>query len=202
MWLSSKEYRDLYHISSQQLYQLVKRNKVNVRQISERKYLYEAENDLLNRNDKIVIYARVSTSKQKEDLERQIKFLKEYCVSNGYIVSDVYSDIGSGMNESRKQFNKLLEQVKDCQIKKIVISNKDRLTRFGFGYIETFCSMFNTKIEVVNLDSEKSFQEELSEDLIAIIHYFSMRFYGKRKSKLNEFEKSLKETKETEINTI
>ena len=106
------------------------------------------------------------------------------------------------MNESRKQFNKLLEKVKGCQIKKIVISNKDRLTRFGFGYIETFCSMFNTKIEVVNLDSEKSFQEELSEDLIAIIHYFSMRFYGKRKSKLNEFEKSLKETKETEINII
>ena len=202
MWLSSKEYRDLYHISSQQLYQLVKRNKVNVRQISEKKYLYEADDDLLNKNNKIVIYARVSTPKQKEDLERQIKFLKEYCVSNGYIVSDVYSDIGSGMNESRKQFNKLLEQVKDNQIKKIVISNKDRLTRFGFGYIETFCSMFNTKIEVVNLDSEKIFQEELSEDLIAIIHYFSMMFYGKRKSKLNEFEKSLKETKETEINTI
>lgn len=130
--------------------------------------------------------------KQKPDLERQIKFLKEYCVSNGYIVSDVYYDIGSGMNESRKQFNKLLEEVKNNQIKKIVISNKDRLTRFGFGYIEKICSMFNTEIEVVNLDSEKSFQEELSEDLISIIHYFSMRFYGKRKNKLNEFEKTLK----------
>ena len=202
MWISSKEYRNLYHISSQQLYQLVKRNKVNVKQISDKKYLYEADDNLLKRNNKIVIYARVSTSKQKEDLERQIKFLKEYCVSNGYIVSNVYSDIGSGMNETRKQFNNLLEQVKDNQIKKIVISNKDRLTRFGFGYIETFCSMFNTEIEVVNLDSEKTFQEELSEDLIAIIHYFSMRFYGKRKNKLNEFEKSLKETKDTEINTI
>lgn len=202
MWISSKEYRNLYHISSQQLYQLVKRNKVNVKQISDKKYLYEADDNLLKRNNKIVIYARVSTSKQKEDLERQIKFLKEYCVSNGYIVSDVYSDIGSGMNETRKHFNNLLEQVKDNQIKKIVISNKDRLTRFGFGYIETFCSMSNTEIEVVNLDSEKTFQEELSEDLIAIIHYFSMRFYGKRKSKLNEFEKSLKDAKDTEINTI
>lgn len=202
MWISSKEYRNLYHISSQQLYQLVKRNKVNAKQISDKKYLYEADDNLLKRNNKIVIYARVSTSKQKEDLERQIKFLKEYCVSNGYIVSDVYSDIGSGMNETRKQFNNLLEQVKDNQIKKIVISNKDRLTRFGFGYIDTFCSMFNTEIEVVNLDSEKTFQEELSEDLIAIIHYFSMRFYGKRKNKLNEFEKSLKEVKDTEINNI
>lgn len=202
MWISSKEFRNLYHISSQQLYQLVKRNKVNAKQISDKKYLYEADDNLLKRNNKIVIYARVSTSKQKEDLERQIKFLKEYCVSNGYIVSDVYSDIGSGMNETRKQLNNLLEQVKDNQIKKIVISNKDRLTRFGFGYIETFCSMFNTEIEVVNLDSEKTFQEELSEDLIAIIHYFSMRFYGKRKGKLNEFEKSLKEAKDTEINTI
>lgn len=202
MWISSKEYRNLYHISSQQLYQLVKRNKVNVKQISDKKYLYEAEDDLLKRNNKIVIYARVSTTKQKEDLERQIKFLKEYCVSNGYIVFDVYSDIGSGMNETRKQFNNLLEEVKDNQIKKIVISNKDRLTRFGFGYIETFCSMFNTEIEIVNLDSEKTFQEELSEDLMTIIHYFSMRFYGKRKSKLNEFEKTLKEVKDTEINTI
>lgn len=202
MWISSKEYRNLYHISSQQLYQLVKRNKVNIKQISDKKYLYEADDNLLKRNNKIIIYARVSTTKQKEDLERQIKFLKEYCVSNGYIVSDVYSDIGSGMNENRKSFNKMLEEVKDNQIKKIVISNKDRLTRFGFGYIETFCSMFNTEIEVVNLDSEKTFQEELSEDLIAIIHYFSMRFYGKRKSKLNEFEKSLKEAKDIEINTI
>lgn len=214
MWLSSQEYRKLYRISSQQLYQLVKRGKVNTRKISDRKYLYEADDELVKRHDKTIIYARVSTMKQKEELERQIRFLREYCVSNGYVVSEVYSDIGSGMNESRKQFSRMMEEVKEGQVGRIVISDRDRLTRFGFGYIESFCSMFGASIETVNLDSEKSFQEELTEDLITVIHYFSMRFCGKRKHRLNEMEKALKDAagednidiepcpEETVINTI
>ena len=77
-----------------------------------------------------------------------------------------------------------------CQ--KIFISHKDRLTRFGFGYIESICNRFGATIEIINLDDDKSFQEELSEDLIAIIHHFSMRFYGKRRNKIKEIEKTFK----------
>ena len=84
------------------------------------------------------------------------------------------------------------------KVKKIVISHKDRLTRFGFGYIETICNKFGTVIEIVNLEDEKSFQDELTEDLIAIVHHFSMKFYGKRKNSCQDIERNLKDFKNLE----
>lgn len=102
------------------------------------------------------------------------------------------------MNENRKGLNDLLNLVFNNKISKIIISHKDRLTRFGFDYFKNICEYFGTEIEVVNLKSDKSFQEELSEVLITIIHHFSMKLYGKRKNncklledKLIEMENSL-----------
>ena len=86
----------------------------------------------------------------------------------------------------------MLNLVIENKISKIVITHKDRLTRFGFGYIENICNRFGTVIEIINLDDDKSFQEELTEDLIAIIHHFSMRFYGKRRNKIKDIEKTCK----------
>ena len=142
-------------------------------------------------NNKTAIYARVSTNKQLKDLENQIDYLTKYAVSNGYIVDYTFKDIASGMNENRKGLNGLLKLVFDNQINKIIISHKDRLTRFGFDYFKNICEYFGTEIEVVNLESDKSFQEELSEDLIAIIHQFSMKFYGKRKDNCKLLEEKL-----------
>lgn len=77
---------------------------------------------------------------------------------------------------------------------KVVISNRDRLTRFGFGYLKSFFMKFNCEIVEVNLTEDKTFEQELTEDLIAIIHHFSMKFYGKRKSKLKKIEEEMKAT--------
>ena len=98
------------------------------------------------------------------------------------------------MNENRKGLNDLLNLVFNNQISKIIISHKDILTRFGFDYFKNICEYFGTEIEVVNLESDKSFQEELAEDIIAIIHHFSMKFYGKLKSNCKLLEEKLIES--------
>ena len=96
------------------------------------------------------------------------------------------------MNENRNGLNNLIKEVINGNISDIIISNRDRLTRFGYGYFENFFNNFNVKIIEVNAPEEKSFQEELTNDLIAIIHHFSMKFYGKRKSLLNNLKKDIK----------
>lgn len=82
----------------------------------------------------------------------------------------------------------------DGNVSKVVISNRDRLTRFGFGYLKSLFERFNCEIVEVNLTEDKTFEQELTEDLIAIIHHFSMKFYGKRKSKLKKIEEEMKAT--------
>lgn len=188
MWLTSKEFRKKYNISSQQLYALKKASKIETKPSIGSSYLVKDSCECKS----VCIYGRVSTPKQKKDLENQIRLIREYCISNGENPEYVFSDIGSGMNESRKGLNEMLNLVIENKISKIFISHKDRLARFGFGYIENICNRFGTTIEIINLDDEKSFQEELSEDLIAIIHYFSMKFYGRRRNKIKEIEKTFK----------
>lgn len=188
MWLTSKEFRKKYNISSQQLYALKKASKIETKPSIGSSYLVKDSCECKS----VCIYGRVSTPKQKKGLENQIRLIREYCISNGENPEYVFSDIGSGMNESRKGLNEMLNLVIENKISKIFISHKDRLARFGFGYIENICNRFGTTIEIINLDDEKSFQEELSEDLIAIIHYFSMKFYGRRRNKIKEIEKTFK----------
>lgn len=94
------------------------------------------------------------------------------------------------MNENRKGLNELLSLVYNQKINTIYISHKDRLTRFGFGYLENICNNFGVEIKVINLEDEKSFQEELAEDLISIIHHFNMKFYGHRKNNCKKLEEN------------
>ena len=189
-WITSKQFRQKYNITPQHFYELKKHNKIETKPYIGKQVLVK---DVLDEttNNKTAIYARVSTNKQLKDLENQIDYLTKYAVSNGYIVDYTFKDIASGMNENRKGLNGLLKLVFDNQINKIIISHKDRLTRFGFDYFKNICEYFGTEIEVVNLESDKSFQEELSEDLIAIIHQFSMKFYGKRKDNCKLLEEKL-----------
>ena len=100
----------------------------------------------------IVIYARVSTRNQKDDLINQVDFLKQYCNAKGMIVDQCIEDFGSGLNYNRKKWNKLLDDVMENKIKLIVVSNKDRFIRFGYDWFDKFCSNFNTKILIVNND--------------------------------------------------
>lgn len=195
MWITSKEFRKKYGISSQLLYNLKKAGKVKT------KVVLDGTNQLIWDEDQdqpkdIALYCRVSSAKQKNDLESQEKFLREYAIAKGENPKYVISDIASGMNEERKGFNDLIDLVLDKKIYKVIISHKDRLTRFGFGYLKSLFLRFGVEIEIVNLETEKTFQEELSEDLIAIIHHFSMRFYGSRRNKCKKLEENAKSLEE------
>ena len=150
----------------------------------------QTENDIRD----TVIYARVSTRNQKDDLQNQVEFLKQFCNAKGIIVNQCIEDFGSGLNYNRKKWNKLLDEVMANKIKTIVISNKDRFIRFGYDWFEKFCEKFNTKIIIVNNET-LSPNEELVQDIISILHVFSCRLYGLRKYK-NQIEEDEEIAKE------
>lgn len=145
------------------------------------------QNDSENQVNDVIIYARVSNQNQKDDLKNQIEFLKTYANAKGYIVSDIITDIGSGLNYNRKGFNSILYSDKKY---KILISYKDRFVRFGYEWFDNFLKSKGSEIVVVN-NEVLSPQQELVEDLISIIHIFSCRIYGLRK-----YKKEIKNDKE------
>ena len=191
-WLNSTEIRKILNISSQHLYELKKHGKIKVKQISDRKYLYLLP-ETFNTNRKNVLYARVSTTKQKKDLDNQIEVLKSFMLSKGHIITEdvIYKDIASGMNENRNGLQSLINDVKCGNVETIYITHKDRLTRFGFGYIEFICKLYQTNIVVLDDSENKTFEDELTQDLISIIHHFSMKMYGKRRNTLKKCKEEL-----------
>lgn len=131
---------------------------------------------------KIVIYTRVSTRNQADDLENQVDFLQNYVNAKGLIVDEVIRDYGSGLNYNRKKWNQLLGEVMENKVKIIFVSHKDRFVRFGFDWFEKFCNKFNVEIVVVKND-KLSPHEELVQDIVSILHVFSCRLYGLHKYK-------------------
>ena len=117
---------------------------------------------------KVVIYARVSTKNQRDDLQNQTAFLRQFCNARGMIVDQCIEDYGSGLNYNRKKWNGLLDEVMEQKVKTIVITHKDRFIRFGYDWFERFCMKFHTTILVVN-NEELSPQEELVQDIISIL---------------------------------
>lgn len=132
-----------------------------------------------NRTDlKVVIYSRVSSSQNKSNLDSQADRLLDYCNSKGYKILNIIKEVGSGLNDNRTKLTKLLKEL-DFDI--LVIEHKDRLTRFGFNYIETLLLKLNKKIEIVNaIDNDK---EDLIQDFISVITSFCARIYGLRRSR-------------------
>ena len=136
-----------------------------------------------NSENRITIaYCRVSSSDQKEDLKRQIENVSQYCIANGYQFR-VISDLGSGLNYKKKGLQELIELICSNSIERIVVNYKDRLIRFGFEFIEQLCSIYNVKIEIINLTEDKSYEEELVEDVLSVITVFSAKLYGARSHK-------------------
>jgi predicted site-specific integrase-resolvase len=142
---------------------------------------------------KTVIYCRVSTSLQKENLERQKQRLQDFCASKGMQIDLILEDIASGMNFNRVNFLKLIQLILSDQVENIIIEYKDRLLRFGFELIKHICSYMNTNIIILNESETLDYRKEITNDLIAIIHHFSMKLYGSRrgKQKLNIIKKEL-----------
>lgn len=122
----------------------------------------------------VILYARTSSSQNKELLDNQVERLKNYATSRGYKIKQIVKEFGSGLNDERKQLSKILQ---DNQYDKIIVEHKDRLTRFGFNWIQL---LTGNRIEVINEAKEKD--EDIIKDLISIIHCFSARIYGLRRS--------------------
>lgn len=161
---------------------VAKRNPNNRRYYTEDQYL-EYIGSSNKKDRKIIAYTRVSSNNQKDDLQNQITFIRNYVNAKGEILDDVIQDISSGLNYNRKHWNDLLlNQIPKGEIEKIYITYKDRFVQFGFDWFEKFCNKYNCEIVVIN-NPDTSPHQELIEDLISIIHVFSCRIYGLRKYK-------------------
>lgn len=150
--------------------------------------LYDVD-DFLNKGRKIdrakIIYARVSSRNQKDDLSSQIKYLRER-----YPNHELIEDIGSGLNFKRKGFNSILERIMSGTVEEVVVTHRDRLCRFGFELINNIAKQNDCKLLVLD-NTQLSPQAELVQDLISIIHVFSCRVYGLRK-----YSRKVKEDKD------
>ena len=175
--LRPKEACQLLSISYSTLLRWIREGKIKVVTTEGGKYRIpysEIKKYLEKREEtRAVIYARVSSADQREDLERQINYLTNYATAKGYKVVEVLEDIASGLNTQRKGLLNLFKLVEERSIDVVLITYKNRLTRFGFEYIEEFFSTMGVKIEVIFGEEPKDATQELVEDLIFIITSFA-----------------------------
>jgi excisionase family DNA binding protein len=141
--------------------------------------------------DKTIAYARVSSHDQKPDLLRQQEMLSLFCAAHGWEY-EVISDLGSGMNYSKRGLRKLLQHIVQKDITRIVLTHKDRLLRFGAELVFSLCELNNIEVVLINKGSEPSFEEELAQDVLEIITVFSARLYGSRSKKNKKLLNELK----------
>jgi putative resolvase len=131
---------------------------------------------------KVVVYCRVSSHGQKDDLRSQVEAMEKYCLASGIAVDEWIQEVGGGMSFKRKKFLNLMDEIVSGEVKRLIVAHKDRLVRFGFDFIGHLAQRHGCEIEVINQES-LSPQEEMTEDLLAIVHTFSCRLYGMRKYK-------------------
>ena len=196
--MKAKEVRSILGITQQTLYNWTKEGKIKFHKISDHLNIYDDNsvyaligNKQNKKNKKIISYSRVSTQNQKEQLKEQTQRIYDSCISRGIKLDKQLEDIKSGMSEDRSGFQELIRMVIQNEVELVVIENKDRLIRFGYSTIESIFKYFGTNILVLNDSIEnKTYEQELTEDLISIIHYFTMKSYSHRR-KLNKLRKDL-----------
>jgi putative resolvase len=145
-----------------------------------------------NEGQPTVCYARVSSHDQKEDLNRQQALLEAYCAAKGWRC-EVIRDLGSGMNYRKQGLNQLLELIMTRKMKRLVLTHKDRLLRFGAELIFTLCELQGIEIVIIHQGEQPSFEEELAQDVLEIITVFSARLYGSRSHKHKKMMDALKD---------
>ncbi len=205
-YYSSKTVTQMLGVSAQTLRNWDKEGKLKPSYVKSNGYRYYSEDSILSytqerktkKNLNVVGYARVSSKKQLDDLERQIENIKQY-MSNKYESYDIITDVGSGINYNKKGLLSLIEKINKKEIDVIVILYKDRLLRFGFELIEYFAKINNVKIEIIDNTMDKTQDQELVEDLVQIITVFSCKLQGKRKGKTKQLLSDFSQ-KITEIN--
>jgi len=193
--MKAREVMKLLNICRTTLYHYTKDNIIKHTKLSNGYYDYDEHSVLQfikkdNRSN--VIYARVSTYKQKNDLTNQINKLQTYCKDNNINIYQVYSEIASGIDLDRTELSKLLDDVFSYKIKNIYISNKDRLTRLSFKTLESLLNKFNTNIIVINNIHNQNNDNEIFEELISLMHIFSTTLYSnRRKNKINIYKQDI-----------
>jgi putative resolvase len=137
-------------------------------------------------------YCRVSSHDQKEDLVRQKQVVELFCAQNGWQF-EIIDDLGSGLNYNKKGLKRLIRLIVDSKVERLVITNKDRLLRFGSELIFSLCEHFGTEVVIINRTEDSSFEEDLATDVLEIITVFSARLYGSRSHKNKKIVDELKE---------
>ena len=203
-YYSSKTVTQMLGVTAQTLRNWDKEGKLKPAYIKSNGYRYYSEESILaytqerktKKNLNVIGYARVSSKKQLDDLERQVDNIKEY-ISSKYESFDIITDVGSGINYNKPGLLKLIEKINKKEVDLIVVLYKDRLLRFGFELVEHFAKLNNVSIEVLESKMDKTQDQELVEDLVQIITVFSCKIQGKRKSKtreiMNEFAQKIQE---------
>ena len=202
-YYSAKTVSQMLGVSAQTLRNWDKEGKLKPSYVKSNGYRYYSEDLILSytqerktkKNLNVIGYARVSSKKQSDDLERQVNNIKQY-LSSTHDSFDIITDIGSGINYKKPGLMKLIEKINKKEVDLIVVLYKDRLVRFGFELIEYFAALNNVKIEALD-KVDKNQDEELVEDLVQIITVFSCKIQGKRKGKtkqiLSEFSQKIEE---------
>ena len=170
-------------ITKRTLYNWEKRGKVAFEKIGSLNYISYADfcelaHIQMEEKEKVVIYCRVSSTQNKENLETQAKRLTDYCIAKGYQIHAVIKEFGSGINDSRPKLVTLLQK---GDFTRLVVEHKDRLTRIGFNYLKLFLEKDNKTIEVVN--NAETDKEDLIQDFVSIITSYCAKIYGKRRTK-------------------
>lgn len=139
----------------------------------------------------VIGYARVSSRKQEDDLNKQIENLKTYMFAKGYSF-EMITDIGSSFNYSKNGLTKLLERIHNGEVSKVVVLYKDRLVRFGFELLETVCKLNDCEIEIVD-NTPKINEEELVNDLVKVVNVFGSELRGEQSKLIKQFVEDLKD---------
>ena len=191
-YYSTKKVTEILGVTAQTLRNWDKEGKLKPSYVKSNGYRYYSEESILSytqerktkKNLNVVGYARVSSKKQSDDLERQINNLNTY-ISSKYDSFDIITDIGSGINYNKPGLKKLIEKINKKEVDLIIVLYKDRLLRFGFELVEYFAELNNVKVEALD-KIDKNQDEELVEDLVQIITAFSCKIQGKRKTKIKQ----------------
>lgn len=187
--MTAKEVLRILQITRPTLTKYVKENKLKVTVKGNGRYDYDADSvyKMLNKDieRKTYLYARVSTPKQKKDLENQVQLLKNFCFQNGYRINGIYQDIASGICfDKRKQFFDMLDEILSGRVNRVMITYKDRLSRVGFELFTYLFEKYGCEIIVISeIGSEKLDSEELLEEIISLLHCYSMKLYSNGKAK-------------------
>ena len=187
--MKASEVLKILRITRPTLSKYVKEGIIKVTVLPNSRYDYDTDSvyAFLNKDvqRKTVIYARVSTSKQKKDLQNQVDLLKNHAIMNGFTINAVYQDIASGISfEKRKEFFEMLDDIISGQISTVLIAYKDRLSRVGFELFKHLFAKFGCEIVVTSeVGSTKLDSTEIFEEIVSLLHCYSMKLYSARKKK-------------------